>query len=139
MTDASKAESEIHDLLQRWASAVRSHDLNAVLAHHADDILMFDVVGPSLLLEGIDAYKQSWPQVFRWLGDTGKFEFRDLKVSAGSDLAFATALLDCAGTELGKPVQYTLRLTICLKKAADQWIVVHEHHSEPLPIPAEIG
>jgi ketosteroid isomerase-like protein len=139
MTGGSKAESEIRDLLQRWASAVRSHDLEAVLAHHSNDILMFDVVGPPLVLEGIDAYKQSWPQVFRWLGSTGKFELRDLNVSAGGDLAFATALLDCAGTELGKPVQYTLRLTVCLRKEAGQWIVVHEHHSEPLPIPAEMG
>jgi ketosteroid isomerase-like protein len=56
----------------------------------------------------------------------------DLKVSAGTDVAFATALLECAGTEDGKTVAFTLRLTIGLEKHDGNWTVVHEHHSQPL-------
>ena len=63
---------------------------------------------------------------------TGRFELVDLKVSAGADVAFATALLECAGTEDGKKVAFTLRLTIGLDKQNEEWIIVHEHHSQPL-------
>jgi ketosteroid isomerase-like protein len=131
-------QSKITTLLHNWANAALAHDLNGVLAHHAPDILMFDVVGP-LSLKGIDAYKASWPQVFQWLGKNGHFALRDLNITAGSDLAFATAFLDCKGVEMGKPVAYTLRLTVCLAKQNGQWLVLHEHHSEPLQVPEDIG
>jgi ketosteroid isomerase-like protein len=36
------------------------------------------------------------------------------------------------GTEDGKKVAFTLRLTIGLEKHNGEWIIVHEHHSQPL-------
>ena len=49
---------------------------------------------------------------------------------AGGDVAFAHALLRC-GTpdELGADPTRGLRLTIGLRKQADEWTVAHEHHS----------
>ena len=40
------AESEIKALIEAWADAVRRHDLPAILAHHDNDIVMFDVPPP---------------------------------------------------------------------------------------------
>lgn len=57
----------------------------------------------------------------------------DLSVHADDNTAFALGLLDCAGTVNGRPVEYTLRLTLGLKKTADGWRIVHEHSSEPTP------
>lgn len=56
---------------------------------------------------------------------------RELSVHAGGDIAFATGLLDCGGTEGGRPAEYTLRLTLGLAKTPNGWYIVHEHSSEP--------
>jgi ketosteroid isomerase-like protein len=125
-------EAEIRTLIEQWAKSVRAHDIDGVLAFHSPDILMFDVVGP-IKLRGLQAYRETWvEQFFPWHGDSGAFEIRELEITTGDTVAFATALLDCAGVENGNHVQYTLRLTIGLKRVPTGWIVVHEHHSEPL-------
>jgi uncharacterized protein (TIGR02246 family) len=128
--------NQVRDIVERWAEGVRARDIDAVLSHHASDLLMFDVVGP-IRLQGLDAYRRTWlEQFFPWHGGTGRFEVVDLKVSAGVDVAFATALLECAGTEDGKQVAFTLRLTIGMEKREGEWVVVHEHHSQPLDFDA---
>jgi ketosteroid isomerase-like protein len=124
--------NKVREIIEEWAAAVRARDIDAVLRRHAQELLMFDVVGP-VRLQGLDAYRRTWiEQFFPWHGGTGRFELADLKVSAGADVAFATALLECAGTEDGKKVAFTLRLTIGLEKRNGEWIIVHEHHSQPL-------
>ncbi len=45
MTDTSN-EHEIRRLVEDWAAAVRARDLEGAVAHHADDIVMFDVPLP---------------------------------------------------------------------------------------------
>jgi ketosteroid isomerase-like protein len=137
---SATASPQILALIRAWEAAVVAHDIDAVLAHHADDLLMFDVVGPERL-QGIEAYRQSWnDQFFPWhAGPQRRFELRDIDVRAGDTAAFATALLDCAGMESGKPVAFTLRLTLGFEKRGGEWTVVHEHHSQPLPVPGELG
>lgn len=123
----------IKALIEEWARAVRAHDIDAVLRRHSDDLLFFDVVGPTRLV-GLQAYRQTWQeQFFPWHGGDGRFELRDLMVTAGDRAAFATALLDCAGVEEGRPAAFTLRLTVGLERRDGEWTIVHEHHSEPLP------
>ena len=124
--------NEVREIVEGWARAVRARDIDAVLKHHASDLLMFDVVGP-VRLQGLDDYRSTWiEQFFPWHGGTGRFDLVDLKVSAGADVAFATALLECAGTEDGNKAAFTLRLTVGLEKRDGEWMVVHEHHSQPL-------
>jgi ketosteroid isomerase-like protein len=55
-----------------------------------------------------------------------------MNVTAGDDVAFVTALMRCAGTEVnGQDIELDFRLTIGLRKIGGQWIVLHEHHSIP--------
>jgi ketosteroid isomerase-like protein len=132
-----QAADEIAAMLEQWADSVRRHDIAGVLRHHDPDLLFFDVVGPTSL-SGLEPYRQTWEQqFFPWHGGTGRFELQGLNVWAGDRIAFATALLDCAGTENGQPVAFTLRLTIGLEKKGGAWTIVHEHHSEPLPFDNE--
>jgi ketosteroid isomerase-like protein len=124
--------NHVRTIIERWAAGVRARDIEAVVSAHSPALLMFDVVGP-VCVRGLDAYRRTWlEQFFPWHGGTGRFDLVDLKVSAGVDVAFATALLECAGTEDGKKVAFTLRLTIGLEKCDGAWLVVHEHHSQPL-------
>jgi uncharacterized protein (TIGR02246 family) len=126
------SERAIRTLIEGWARAVQDRDLDGVLADHSDDIQMFDVPPPNEL-RGIEAYRESWPPFFEWLRRSGgAFEIVSLDVTAGADIAFATALLRC-GTEeeLRKDPDNRLRLTIGLRMEAGRWVVSHEHHSFP--------
>jgi len=124
--------NEVRGVIEKWAAGVRTRDIESVLRRHSADLLMFDVTGP-IRLEGLNEYRKTWTeQFFQWHGGTGRFELVDLKVSAGADVAFATALVECAGTEDGRKVAYTLRLTVGLEKRGGEWTVVHEHHSQPI-------
>src|SRR3712207_289134 len=101
--------NQVRAIIEKWAAGVRARDIDTVLSRHAPDLLMFDVVGP-VRLQGLNEYRKTWlEQFFPWHGGTGRFELVDLKVSAGADVTFATALLECAGTEDGKQVAFTLR------------------------------
>lgn len=124
---------EVQEIIESWAASVRSRDIAGVLRNHADSFLMFDVVGP-IETRGLDSYRKAWlEQFFPWHGDSGRFDLKNLRVSAGDRVAFATALLECAGTENSQSVGFTLRLTVGLEKIGGEWAIVHEHHSEPLP------
>ena len=122
-------EQQIRDLIHRWVEAIQTGDLETVIAHHASDIVMFDVPPPEQGVRGLDAYRATWPPFFEWVR-SGAFEIDTLSVTAGEDVAFAWALLRC-----GRPVDLAerpddrLRLTIGLRRVAGQWTVAHEHHS----------
>ena len=52
-------EAAIRELITRWAEAVHMGDLDAVLAEHDPDIVMFDVPPPYDGLRGIEQYRYS--------------------------------------------------------------------------------
>ncbi|MFD6161070.1 YybH family protein [Nocardia sp. NPDC060256] len=128
----SDDEKTIRVLIERWAAAVHAGDLAAVLADHAPDIVMFDVPPPNEGLRGIDAYQAAWPGFFEWQAQGATFEIVSLDVTAGTDVAFAHALLLCGTAEdFAKDPGRRLRLTLGLRKENGRWIVSHEHHSFP--------
>jgi ketosteroid isomerase-like protein len=126
-------DDEICDPIIGWIAAVRSCDLEAVLARHDPDVVMFDVPPPYRGVRGIDEYRESWGPFFEWLREGAVFELDDLDVVAGADVAFAYALLRC-----GTPADFDanpdnrLRVTVGLCKRDDGWVVTHEHHSFPM-------
>jgi uncharacterized protein (TIGR02246 family) len=128
MTD----EAAVRDLITRWADAVHTQDLDTVLADHDPDIVMFDVPPPYDGVRGMQAYRDSWPPFFEWQRQGALFEIVELDVTAGSDVAFAHALLRCGmPAELEANPANRLRLTIGLRKRDGRWVVTHEHHSFP--------
>ena len=123
-------ETEIRQLVERWATAVHAGDLDAVLTDHAEDIVMFDVPPPHDGVRGMDAYRETWPPFFEWQRQGASFEITELTVTAGGDVAFAHALLRCGtADEFAKEPERRLRLTVGLRKQDDRWTVTHEHHS----------
>ena len=126
MTD----EQLIRRLIEEWATAVHTGDMEGVLADHASDIVMFDVPPPEQGVRGLNAYRESWPGFFEWQASGAMFDIESLDVTAGADVAYAVALLRC-GTpaELASRPDRRLRLSIGLRKEDDRWVVSHEHHS----------
>jgi ketosteroid isomerase-like protein len=125
---ASADETAVRDRIEAWARAIRAHDLAGVVRHHTPNLVYFDVPPPLELL-GLDSYEESWPPFFDYIGTTGDFELEELSVSAGTEVAFAHALLCIRGE--GEAHAVRVRLTIGLRKIAGEWTISHEHHSVP--------
>ena len=123
-------EQQLRDLIEHWAAAVHRGDLATVLADHDAGIVMFDVPPPYQGVRGIDAYRDSWPGFFEWQASGASFEIESLDVTAGTDAAFAFALLRCGTPEqFEREPEQRLRLTVGLRKLDGRWTVTHEHHS----------
>jgi ketosteroid isomerase-like protein len=121
---------EIEQLIRRWAAAAHSGDLDAIVAEHDDDIVMFDVPPPHDGVRGLSAYRDTWPSFFEWQACGASFDIVELEVTEGRDVAFAWTLLKRGSPEgFADEPDRRLRLTVGLRKEGDRWIVVHEHHS----------
>src|SRR5262249_44187776 len=129
----STDEREISALIERWSQAVRDQNRVGIRADHDPDILMFDVP-PPISSRGLDAYMATWDTFLSWSEKPIVFDFHDVEITAGSYVAFATAIGRCAGVDpSGRREALEFRLTMCLRKVAGRWRVMHEHHSLPAP------
>src|SRR5580698_5381766 len=95
---ASSDEAELLALIERWALAVRNEDRAAIGSDHDDGMLMFDVP-PPFLSRGLDAYMASWELFFSCAEKPVVFEFHDVEITAGADVAFATAIGNCTSID----------------------------------------
>jgi ketosteroid isomerase-like protein len=133
MQQAAKPESQIKALIEAWADAVRQHDVSGILAHHEQDIVMFDVP-PPLQSRGMDEYKKTWDLFFEYHKPSQAFDIEDLAITAGEDVAFATAIMRCGSGTFSGPLEeggFLFRLTIGLRNIDGDWRITHEHHSVP--------
>ena len=133
MTNAghlSEDEATLLELIAQWAKAVREENLAGIRANHDQDILMFDVP-PPLLSRGLDAYMATWKIFYASQARPIAFDLEEVEITAGSDVAFATAIGHCDYVEYGKKTDLKFRLTMGFRKKDGQWRIVHEHHSVP--------
>jgi ketosteroid isomerase-like protein len=133
MSEHYADEIQIKALLEAWADAVRGHDLPAILAHHEPDMVMFDVP-PPVQCKGIAAYEQTWDLFFGYHKPGAAFDFQELAVTAGRDVAFAVAIMRCGPDSSSNPANkdgFPFRLTVGLRKISGEWRIAHEHHSVP--------
>jgi ketosteroid isomerase-like protein len=123
---SDKNEIEIRTLVENWVKAVQREDVDGAIAHHTDDIVMFDVPMP-LQSKGIDAYRETWKLFFdSSSGGQESFEVAELAITASDRVAFAHGLLHIGGSK--EPVG---RLSMGLRKEGGEWQIAHEHHSYP--------
>jgi ketosteroid isomerase-like protein len=130
MINITNNETQIRKLIENWAQAVRNKDIEAILAHHSDHIVMYDVPKPFQSV-GIDAYRKTWDMFFSFT-KPGVFDIQELHIFADENIAFCFAAMKCADkSNTAEFVELDFRLTIGLKKINNQWTIVHEHHSIP--------
>jgi len=133
LADSTTEEARIASLLEAWAEAVRRHDMAGILAHHAPDILMFDVP-PPLQSKGLKAYEETWGLLFQYHKPGTAFDIREITVTAGADVAFAALVMFCGPNSSKTPADddgFLFRLTVGLRKIGGDWRITHEHHSVP--------
>jgi uncharacterized protein (TIGR02246 family) len=124
-------EVELRELIARWSKAVRDEDVAGIRADHDLEVLMFDVP-PPFLSRGINAYMATWQTFFASSAKPVVFDFEDVEITAGRDVAFATAVGHCINIESnGEKTNLQFRLTMGFRKHDGRWRIVHEHHSLP--------
>jgi ketosteroid isomerase-like protein len=133
MQPGGTAEGQIKALIEAWADAVRQHDLSGILAHHEQEIVMFDVP-PPLQSREMEEYKKTWDLFFRYHKPSQAFDVEELAITAGEDVAFAVAIMRCGSGTFSRPPEqggFLFRLTIGLRNIDGEWRITHEHHSVP--------
>ncbi len=123
-------ETQLRGLIARWSKAVRDENRAGIRADHDADILMFDVP-PPFLSRGLNAYMATWETFLTFQAKPVEFDFHDIAITAGTDVAFATAIGRCCDLSSGEKVVLEFRLTMGFRKHDGRWRIVHEHHSVP--------
>ncbi|MEZ4864928.1 MAG: nuclear transport factor 2 family protein [Caldilineaceae bacterium] len=127
----SSDEASIRALIEERISAVHAKDLNALMAHHASDVLSFDVLNP-LQNRGDETIRDRAAHWFAAYQSEIGYDVRDLNITAGADVAFCTYLYRVTGTlQEGGAVDMWVRATVGFHKQDGSWLIVHEHQSVP--------
>jgi ketosteroid isomerase-like protein len=117
----------IQSPIRSWERAIQNGDMDGILAHHPESVLMVDVPEP-LRSVGIERLPKNVGTLLS-LRRTESGVVRHRRpawVTAGDEVAFATGLLRIGGS--AEPVCH---LTVGLTKRNGRWQIVHEHHSAP--------
>jgi PhnB protein len=123
------AEAEIRALVDDLAEAIRAKDVGGVMSHCAPDIVTFDLAPPLISATANATGLEAW--FATWRGPLG-YEVRDLKVTAGDDVAFCHSLNRLFGTSTdGEKADIWFRQTLCLHKIESKWRIAHQHESVP--------
>ena len=124
-------EAKIRELIDHWANAARTSDLDGIMSHYAPDIVAFDAIA-QLQFKGKDAYRKHWEACQSMCAGSMIFEVHQLQIAARDDLAFGHYLSRCGGTGPdGVEKVGWMRATVCCRKINGRWLVVHEHFSAP--------
>ena len=116
-------------VIENWSKAIGNKNAAQVLSHLADDVVQFSLA-PPLRYQGKEAEDlQGWFDT--WEGPIG-IESRDMAITAGNDIAFATSLVHMTGRKTdGEKPDLWFRQTVGLIKQDGTWKIAHEHASVP--------
>ncbi|GAA2136692.1 YybH family protein [Glycomyces algeriensis] len=119
--------------------ALRAKDLDRLAAIYAPDVVSFDVE-PPLQHVGLPAKLQNWEKVFTVFKDLD-YEIRDLRVTAGEDVAFAHGFGRLSGTLVNGTATSGMwvRATFCLEQTDGDWRIVHDQVSVPFDVASGKG
>jgi uncharacterized protein (TIGR02246 family) len=131
LTAPTTDEAQIRALLTGRIDAVANKDADALTAPYADDVVLFDVVGP-LQHNGVKALAERVSDWLSFYHGGIDYTIHDLRITAGEDVAFCSYLYRVGGTMTdGTEVDMWVRSTVCLCKVEGEWTITHEHTSVP--------
>lgn len=125
------AEGEIRQQMDSWLKAVLALDIDGIMSHYAPDVRAFDAIA-QLQFKGVDAYRKHWEACFSMCSPGQMiFEIHDPEIVADDTVGFCHSLIRCGGTDGEEEKVGWMRMTVCYRKIAGTWKVVHEHFSMP--------
>ena len=126
-------EAAIRSLNERLVTAIRTKNIDGVMASYAPELVAFDII-PPLQFVGASAYEKPWQDVFERFR-TLDYEVRDLAIAASDDVAFSHSLNRIRGTMTnGQKTELWLRLTAGYRKIDGSWLIVHLQASVPVDL-----
>jgi ketosteroid isomerase-like protein len=135
MPEATKRipdETQINNLLDAYAAAIRDRDARATVAFYARDVVAYDLAPPlHMKAETVrdPAHIQQWFDT--WDGPI-ETEAHDLKIVVGGDVAYAYGLRHMTGTKTdGEHPDLWFRATACFRRERGGWKITHVHNSVP--------
>jgi PhnB protein len=125
---ATAAEKAIKQAIAARNAAISAKHVEAVMASGYAGFVSFSLA-PPLKSTGGKAGLAAWFDT--WEGPIG-FELKDLKVTAGEDVGFASAFAHMTGRKTdGAEADLWHRMTFGLRRVRGAWKIVHEHASVP--------
>jgi uncharacterized protein (TIGR02246 family) len=120
-------------LIDRWAAAFNSNDVDALVKLYAPDAILLSSVSPSIH-EGTAAISEYYAKV---RGSGGKVEISERRMTVLSDVVVVgTGLYEFTGMRDGKPMTNPARFTMVLVKRGADWMIAN-HHSSQRPKPLQ--
>ncbi|WP_051021756.1 YybH family protein [Nocardia araoensis] len=132
-------EAKVRRQIDKIVEGLRAKDLEALKQVYTADVVSFDVE-PPLEHVGIAAKLENWKKVFEFF-DSVSYEVRDLTLTMGDEVAFGHAFGRLGGTLRNGSATSGMwvRVTYCLRKIDDTWLIAHDQVSVPLDIASGKG
>jgi len=131
MPDGSANDAAVRHRVETLAQAIREKNLDALMAHYAPDVIVFDVM-PPLNVRGAEAYRKNFERWFSSMHGPINYEMQGLRISQSESHAFCHCLSHVTGTRKGgEQADYWVRVTNCFQQVNGQWLIAHEHISMP--------
>jgi ketosteroid isomerase-like protein len=124
-------ESQIRQVIDARTTAGLAGDVDAMMAHVADDVVTYDVV-PPLWRQGKTAVQARAAEWVASYDGPVTWETRHLSISVDGTVAFSHSLSRVTGTlKTGHPVAMWFRTTLGFRRVGDRWLITHDHGSVP--------
>jgi uncharacterized protein YndB with AHSA1/START domain/ketosteroid isomerase-like protein len=130
-TNKAASEAQIRALIDARVEAVRDKNVQAAMAYHSPDAVLFDLINPLRYVGSSAGSKRAEEWFSSFEGPLG-YEIRELSVAAGDDVAFSHGINHVKATRTdGEQLEMWWRSTVCYQKMAGKWAITHEHGSAP--------
>ena len=125
---ATAAEKDVKQAIEARNAAISAKDVAGVMASGYAGFVSYSMA-PPLKNNAGKAGLVGWLDT--WDGPIG-LKVKDLKITAGDDVAFASCLTHMTGRKInGEDIDLWHRQTFGLKRVGGDWKIVHEHSSVP--------
>jgi ketosteroid isomerase-like protein len=126
-------EQQVRAVVEGRSRAIAEQDADRLVGCYAPGVVVFDLAPPlqQPAAEVLDpASHQAWFATFE---PEMAYDTRDLTVTVGGNVAFAHGLVRFAATPRGSAEGFAMwfRMTLCLGRAGETWLITHEHVSTP--------
>ena len=122
-------ESDVRALLESQAEAMRTKDIDRLMALYSPDIIYYDTV-PPLQFAGSAALKGRFLQWFDGWQGPFEMDISDLHIWTSGEIAVACRFSRARGTlKNGQAAGAWVRATSCCQRLNRTWLITHEHVS----------
>src|SRR5919107_2743644 len=125
-------DAHIRECIDAIARALRAKDIDALMAHYAPDVVVFDLM--PLQTMGADAYRHNFEAWFTAVQGPIDYQVRDVRITRSDDIAWCHYVGHVKTTRTGgEHAEYRVRVTAGCRRLNGRWLITHEHASLPFP------